>query len=71
MTNFGDFRLTVFGQFNPTLTMVAARHGDIDFAMKYVNELPSIYCGREIVAEQVLNGLNFEQAIVKYLKDNS
>ena len=53
------------------LAMVAARHGDIDFAMKYVNELPSIYCGREIVAEQVLNGLNFEQAIVKYLKDNS
>ena len=52
------------------LTMVAARHGDTDFAMKYVNELPSIYCGREIVAEQVLNGLNFEQAIDKYLKDN-
>ena len=22
MTNFGDFRLTVFGQFNPTLTEV-------------------------------------------------
>ena len=21
MTNFGDFRLTVFGQFNPTLTL--------------------------------------------------
>lgn len=24
MTNFGDFRLTVFGQFNPTLTTVTA-----------------------------------------------
>ena len=22
MTNFGDFRLTVFGQFNPTLTVL-------------------------------------------------
>lgn len=53
------------------LAMVSARHGDTDLAMKYVNELPSIYCGREIVTEQVLNGLNFEQAIDKYLKDNS
>lgn len=27
MTNFGDFRLTVFGQFNPTLTILE----DMDF----------------------------------------
>lgn len=52
------------------LAMLSVRHGDTDLAMKYVNELPSIYCGREIMAEQVLNGLNFEQAIDKYLKDN-
>lgn len=47
------------------LAMLAANHGDLDSAMKYVNELPSVYCGREVMAERVLYGLNFKQAIRK------
>lgn len=29
MTNFGDFRLTVFGQFNPTLTVIEKSTEDV------------------------------------------
>jgi hypothetical protein len=42
-------------------------HGDKDAAMKYVNDLPSMYVGREIMAEKILNGLNSRQAIGKLL----
>lgn len=47
------------------LAILAAKHGDTESAMKYVNELPSVYCGREVMAERVLHGLKFKQAIRK------
>lgn len=47
------------------LALLSAGHGDVDSAMKYVNKLPSVYCGREILAEKVLHGLNFRQAVRK------
>lgn len=49
------------------LALLSAKHGDIETAMKYVNELPSVYCGREIMAEQILYGLTFREAINKWL----
>ena len=49
------------------LALMADRHGDKDTAMKYVNDLPSMYVGREIMAERILNGLNSRQAIEKLL----
>lgn len=51
------------------LAMLAAKHGDTESAMKYVNELPSVYCGREVMAERVLHGLNFKQTIRKICGD--
>lgn len=47
------------------LAILAANRGDTDSAMRYVNELPSVYCGREVMAERVLHGLSFKQAIQK------
>lgn len=47
------------------LALLAANRDDTASAMKYVNELPSVYCGREVMAERVLHGLNFKQAIQK------
>lgn len=47
------------------LAILAAKHGDTNAAMKYVNELPSVYCGREVMAERVLHGLSLKQAIQK------
>lgn len=47
------------------LAILAANRGDTESAMKYVNELPSVYCGREVMAERVLHGLKFKQAIRK------
>ena len=45
------------------LALLSAKHGDIDGAMKYVNELPSVYCGREIMAEKILHGTSFQEAV--------
>lgn len=47
------------------LAILAAKRGDTKSAMNYVNELPSVYCGREVMAERVLHGLKFKQAIRK------
>lgn len=47
--------------------MKADRHGDKAAAMKYMNDLPSMYMGREIMAERIMNGLNFRQAIEKLI----
>lgn len=47
------------------LALLSARHGDTETAMKYVNELPSLYCGREIMAEKILNKVNAKDAIKK------
>ena len=49
------------------LAFLSAKSGNMDEAMKYVNELPSIYCGREIVAEQILHGLSFKEALNKWV----
>ena len=49
------------------LALMADRHGDKNTAMKYVNDLPSMYVGREIMAERILNGLNSRQAVKKLL----
>ena len=51
-----------------TLALLSAENGDIEQAMKYVNELPSVYCGREILAEQILHKISFKKAIKKYLE---
>ena len=48
------------------LAFLSAQNGNMEEAMKYVNELPSIYCGREIVAEQNLNGISFGEALKKW-----
>ena len=50
------------------LALLAAKNGDIKGAMKYVNELPSIYCGREAVAEQILHGVSFREAVRNWLQ---
>lgn len=47
------------------LALISAKNGDVKEAMKYVNELPSVYCGREIMAEQILHGISFREAMRK------
>lgn len=47
------------------LALISARNGEVEKAMKYVNELPSVYCGREIMAEQILRGISFQEAMRK------
>lgn len=49
------------------LAFLSAQNGNVEEAMKYVNELPSVYCGREIVAEQLLHGLSFKAALNKWI----
>lgn len=49
------------------LALISAKNGEVEEAMKYVNELPSVYCGREIMAEQILHGLSFREAMDKWL----
>ncbi len=48
------------------MAFLSAKNGNVEEAMKYVNELPSVYCGREIVAEQILHGLSFKAALNKW-----
>ncbi len=36
--------------------------------MKYVNELPSLYCGREIMVEKILNKVNAKDVIKKMMQ---
>lgn len=52
------------------LALISAKSGDVEEAMKYVSELPSVYCGREIMAEQILHGLSFHEAMRKWLLIN-
>lgn len=49
------------------LALLAAQNGDKEEAMQYVNQLPSVYCGREIMAEQILHDLSFRKALDKWL----
>lgn len=49
------------------LALISAKNGEVEEAMKYVNELPSVYCGREIMAEQILHGTSFQEAMRKWL----
>lgn len=48
---------------------MAKKNGDMEQAMKYVNELPSILCSREIVAMQILEDISFQDAVGKYLNN--
>ncbi len=48
------------------LALLEAKHGEKKKAMRYVNELPSMLCGREVVAEMVLNGTTFKTALKEY-----
>lgn len=48
------------------LALLAAKNGELDDAMKYVNELPSVCCAREIMAEQILHGISFQNALQKW-----
>ena len=50
------------------LALLSARQGDTETAMKYVNELPSLYCGREIMAEKILNKVNAKDVIKKMMQ---
>lgn len=50
------------------LALLFAQSGDTAQAMRYVNELPSVYCGREILAEQILHKISFKKAIKRYLE---
>ena len=49
------------------LALLSAKDGELENAMKYVNELPSIYCGREIMAIQILRGVSFRKALHEWL----
>lgn len=49
------------------LALLYAKHGDTEKAMRYVNELPSVYCGREIMAERIMNGVKFREAVNKLI----
>lgn len=49
------------------LALLSAKNGELEDAMAYVNELPSIYCGREIMAEQILHGVSFREALREWL----
>lgn len=48
------------------LALLCAGKGQMEEAMQYVNELPSVYCGREIVAKQILQGLSFQKALQEW-----
>lgn len=50
------------------LALLSAKNGDLEDAMKYVNELPSVYCGREIMAIQVLQGVSFRKALHDWME---
>lgn len=50
------------------LALLAAGQGDTEKAMAYVNELPSLLGGREIVAEMVLHGTSFKSALMAYVQ---
>ncbi len=50
------------------LALLEAGHGDLNKAMGDVNELPSVICGREIVAEMVLNGMTSPNALKAYVQ---
>jgi len=49
------------------LALLAAEHGDEALAMKYVNELPSVCCGREIMEKQILEKMSFQEALRDYM----
>ena len=51
------------------LAFMAKKNGDMEQAMKYVSELPSILCGREIMAKQILEDLPFRAAVEEYLEE--
>lgn len=54
---------------NRCLALIAKEHGDTELAMKYVNALPSVLCGRELMAMQVKFDMSFQDALRKFAED--
>ena len=51
------------------LALIAKEHGDTELAMKYVNALPSVLCGRELMAMQIKHDMSFKDALRKFAED--
>lgn len=51
------------------LALMSKKNGDIETAMAYINELPSVLCGRELMALQVLHEMSFRDALRKFAED--
>lgn len=54
---------------NRCLALIAKEHGDTELAMKYVNVLPSVLCGRELMAMQIKLDMSFKDAVHKFAED--
>lgn len=54
---------------NRCLALIAKEHGDTELAMKYVNALPSVLCGRELMAMQIKLDMSFNDAVRKFAED--
>ena len=64
MTNFGDFRLTVFGQFNPTLTEVLIMQNKLFLKAADICELLEV---KQTSAYEIIGNLNKELEEQGYL----
>lgn len=51
---------------NRCLALIAKEHGDTELATKYVNALPSVLCGRELMAMQIKSDMSFKDALRKF-----
>lgn len=51
---------------NRCLALIAKENGDMEQAMKYVNALPSVVCGRELMAMQIKSDMSFKDALRKF-----
>ena len=51
------------------LAFIAKTNGDTEQAMKYVNALPSVLCGRELMAMQIQYDMSFKKALQKFAKE--
>ena len=49
------------------LALLSKKNGKLEDAMKYVNELPSVYCAREIMEIQIIQGVSFQKALHEWL----
>lgn len=51
---------------NRCLAFIAKENGDMEQAMKYANALPSVLCGRELMAIQIMSDMSFKDALRKF-----